>query len=303
MPTNASPEYIKAEKKYLEAVKDEERLEWLEEMIRYSPSHKGGENLRAQLRLRLKKLKEKLEKGKAKKKGSKIGIKKEDLQAVLIGYTNSGKSSLMHELTNATPEIASYDFTTKKPVIGTLVYENIPVQIIENPALGSEYFDRGLANNADTLLIVVTNIEEISEIIDRLPKAEGKKIVIYNKSDFLDDNEKRKLKATLQSKKYDFVMVSCRNHEGIEELRKKILNSFNKMRIYTKHPEKQEKESRPVIMPPGATVKDVAEKILHGFSKNVISIRIWGPSSKFGGQKVGLNHKLKSLDVVEFRTK
>ena len=56
-------------------------------------------------------------------------------------------------------------------------------------------------------------------------------------------------------------------------------------------------------MKPGATVKDVAEKILHGFSKNIKETRIWGPSSKFSGQKVGLNHKLKDLDTVEFKTK
>ena len=31
--------------------------------------------------------------------------------------------------------------------------------------------------------------------------------------------------------------------------------------------------------------------------------RIWGPSSKFSGQVVGLKHVLKDMDVVEFKTK
>jgi len=47
----------------------------------------------------------------------------------------------------------------------------------------------------------------------------------------------------------------------------------------------------------------VAEKILKGFSEKVKETKIWGPSSKFPGQIVGLNHKLRDLDVVEFKTK
>ena len=56
-------------------------------------------------------------------------------------------------------------------------------------------------------------------------------------------------------------------------------------------------------MNPNSTVKDVAEKILHGFSERVKETKITGPSSKFPNQKVGLQHQLKDLDVVEFRTR
>ena len=77
---------------------------------------------------------------------------------------------------------------------------------------------------------------------------------------------------------------------------------FEKLRVYTKEPGK-EKSKNPIIFEPGATTKDVAEKILKGFSKKVKETKIWGPSSKFPGQIVGLNHKLKDLDVVEFKTK
>ena len=60
---------------------------------------------------------------------------------------------------------------------------------------------------------------------------------------------------------------------------------------------------KPIIMKKGSTLKDIAEKILKGFSKNVKETKIWGPSSKFPGQKIGLAHKLKDLDVVEFKTR
>ena len=63
MPINAHPEYLAAEKEYLAAYALEDKIEKLKKMISVSPSHKGAENLRAQLRNRLKRLIEKQEKG------------------------------------------------------------------------------------------------------------------------------------------------------------------------------------------------------------------------------------------------
>ena len=90
--------------------------------------------------------------------------------------------------------------------------------------------------------------------------------------------------------------------ENIELLKKKIFDGFNKIRIFTKEPGKNKSE-KPIIMEPFSNVKDVAEKIFKGFSKNVVETKIWGPSSKFPEQKVGLNHVLKDMDVVEFKTR
>ena len=59
----------------------------------------------------------------------------------------------------------------------------------------------------------------------------------------------------------------------------------------------------PMVMPPESTVKDVAERILKGFANKVKETKITGPSSKFPNQKVGLSHKLKDLDVIEFHTR
>ena len=301
MPINAHPDYIAAEKEYHLAQTPEQKIEKLKKMISLAPKHKGAENLRAQLRGRLKKFKEQAIKSKKIGKSTKTGIKKEDMQVVIIGMTNTGKSSLLSLLTNAKPEIASHNFTTKKPIPGMMEHHQTNIQLIEIPAIESEYYDKGLVNTADTVLILITDLKQIKNIEKELSHARGKKLLVFNKIDELNENEKTKLSATLSSKKYNFVLISAKNQEGIPELKDKIFQSFDKIRIYTKEPGK-EKTDKPIVFEPDAIVKDVAEKILKGFSNKIKETKIWGPSSKFPGQKVGLQHELKDLDVVEFKT-
>lgn len=300
--TNQSPFYKKAELMFLQSKTNEEKLKWLEEMMRECPKHKSSEKMLANLKTRYIKLKEKIESQKKSGKSKRSGIKKEDMQVIVVGKTNSGKSSLLKSLTNTFPEIADYNFTTKFPIVGMSKISETQVQIIENPAINSEFYDKGLTNSADTILILINSLKEIEEINPLLEKSSAKKIIVFNKSDKFNLDEIRKIEATLKSKKYNFAIISTKTRENIEELKEKIFQSFDKIRVYTKEPGK-EKSPKPIILLPESTIENVAEKILKGFSKNVKETKIWGPSSKFAGQKVGLKHKLRDLDVVEFKTR
>lgn len=305
MPINASYEFAAAEKRFYSAQTDDEKLLGLEEMIRTMPTHKGAEALRANLRTRYKKLKEEiaLKKKRKKSSGNQVSIKKGDMQATLVGLTNSGKSSILRVLTNANPLIADYGFTTKQPEIGIMNHETCPIQIVDLPAIGADSFETGIINTSDSALIVVDKIEDINEVRKVLDKFTGEQIIILNKIDLLDENSKRKLRETLKTKKYNFVMISTRNLEGIQELKEKIFRSFKKIRVYTKQPNKREHDNDPVIMPPNSTVQDIARIIFKGKLNIIKRARIWGPSSKFGGQEVGLKHELKDKDVLEFATR
>ncbi len=299
MPVNAHPEYVAAEKRYSLSKTDEERLAALEEMVRTMPKHKSAEALRRNIRTRYKKLKEKLEGKKKKQKAarSKKGIRKEEMQAVLVGLTNSGKSSLLSSLTNAKPKISPIPFTTKEITIGMMDYEKVKIQLIDMPSINLKEFDRGIANDTDILLIIITRPEELGKILPFLKKSHGKKLVILNKIDLL--NKKQISKFSNELSKYDPLFISIKNKQNINELKKRIFLSFNKVRVYTKQNNQISKE--PVVLDEGSIIKDVAEKIRKKFSSQVREARITGPSAKFPNQKVSLEHKVKDGDMVEFK--
>jgi hypothetical protein len=52
MPTNLPPDYFVVEKLYRQAETNEEKIAYLEQMLRIIPKHKGTDHLRADLRRR-----------------------------------------------------------------------------------------------------------------------------------------------------------------------------------------------------------------------------------------------------------
>jgi len=298
--TNQSPEYITAEKRFLLTTTSDEKLECLGEMLKYVPKHKAGEAMRANLRTRYKKLKQSIEKSKKAGKSKKQGIKKSEMQALLIGFPNTGKSSIFNTLTNQKAKIAQTPFTTCEPKLGTLNFEDVKIQLIDIQPFPNH--DQGLINSTDTLLITIDNLNQIEKSLESLKKSKAKKIFIFNKTDLLDEKEKRKIKETLKTKKLDHFFFSAVNPQNTEELKQKIFQSFPIIRVYTKEPHKQVTKN-PLILEQNSTVADVAEKILHGMSKKIKKAKIWGPSSKFAGQPVGLEHVLKDKDTLEMQIK
>ncbi len=316
MPININDQdYVQAERDYYEADSLEEKLTALKKMISHMPGHKGAEKLRAQLRTRYKKLESEITKKKKSGKTTQVGIKKQGHQVVILGKTNSGKSTLLSILTNAEPKISEIKFSTQEPTIGMTTIETVEMQLIENPAPESDYYDKGLTNSADAIILLINSLEELENLKPLLEKATTKQIILYNDKTHLSEKELRKLNAKMKSKKMNYLIMNFEKIlnkklidkkieiQELKELENKLFETFDKIRIYTKEPEKEKKSNKPVILNQDSTVKDVAEKILKGFSKKIKQTKIWGPSSKFSGQIVGLNHKLKDLDVVEFKTK
>ena len=302
MPINAGYEYLNAEKAYLEAQTLDEKIHCLEEMIRTAPKHKGSENLLAGLKTRLKKFLEKKEKGRSVGKSSRKTIKKEGYQCALIGLPNAGKSALLASLTNAQPYISALPFTTQEPEIGTLDYQGVKAQIVDLPAVNGEAFDIGLVNTADCLLLVIEKLEDLPQLEQYLTRAHGTRLIIITKIDLLSEEQRRKLEMTVKSKRLNAILVSITKNENINKVKEQIVKGMYIIRVYTKEPGKPP-ATLPVVLPEGATVYNVAESILKGFSTKVKESRLTGPSSKFPNQRVGLSHMLKDKDIIEFHTK
>ncbi len=301
MPINASHEFFEAEKKYLSAETIEEKIKCLEELIRKAPKHKGSENLLSELKSRLKRLREKSERSRKIGKGKK-GIRKEGYQVVIVGKANSGKSALLGALTNAKPIVSDVMFSSREPEIGTMEYEGVKAQIVDLPAIDGKDFELSIVHGTDCVLIVAENFDDFADVEKSVGKITGRKIFVFNKIDLLDDAEKRKLDAKCKSKRLEYVLVSAVNGEGIWDLKEKIFSGMGVIRVFLKEPGK-EASKVPAVLREGASVKDAAESIYKGFSRQVKETRLTGPSGKFANQKVGLTHRLKDKDVLEFHTK
>lgn len=288
MPVNAGPEYFVAEKRFHEAKKREEKIAALEEMIRKLPKHKGAENVLAQLKKRLARLKKETSVKAATK--PRFVIKKEGAaQVCIIGLTKSGKSTLLQQLTNVKTEVADYPYTTKLPVVGMMNFGDVQVQMIEIPST----FDAdttSILHTCDLILILLDltqdvdrQIKELTDILSER-KLDNKKILFaLNKCDLRNFNQG--------------LAISAKEKIGLEELKEAMWSRFGLIRVYTKSPGKP-KVIPPITLPKDAAVRDVAKCVHKDFLKNFRFARVFD-SSPFSGQKVGLDFKLKDLDVIE----
>jgi hypothetical protein len=299
MPVNAGAEYLVAEKKYLGASSKEEKIKALEEMIRALPKHKGSENLLSELKRRLAKLKKEAEVAKKSGKSKpKFSIRKEGAATIcLIGQTKSGKSSLLNSLTNAHAEVAEYPYTTKLPEVGMMEYEDVQLQLIEIPSIfDSEVLS--LLEMADEVLILIDSTKDIDEQRKELFGVLNKSFDVQEKPYFFIFS---KIDLKKIPEDYGYLEISTKSRKNLEELKKMIWEKLELIRIYTKEPGKP-KVVPAIAFKKGATIKDVAKSVHKDFLKDFNFARVFN-STPFSGQKVGLDFKLKDLDVVEIHTK
>ena len=181
-------------------------------------------------------------------------------------------------------------------------YEGVSAQIVDLPPILGKDFDMSIVHTADLIIIVVEKIEDFNLFSNILEHCRGKRIIAVNKIDLLDNEELRKLEARLKSKKKEFILISSLNGYGIPQLKQKIFESMDKIRVYTKEPGKAP-SNQPIVLSRDSNVKDVAESIYKGFSKIIVETKLTGPSGKFANQRVGLSHVLKDKDVLEFKTR
>jgi len=105
-------------------------------------------------------------------RGTAYSIEKEGAgQLVVVGPPNTGKSSLVAALTNATPEIAEFPHSTWKPTPGMVNFENIQFQLIDTPPLSKDYTDPWMADliRRTDILILLFSYQFFTKTSDTRP--------------------------------------------------------------------------------------------------------------------------------------
>ncbi|MBS7249753.1 MAG: 50S ribosome-binding GTPase [Candidatus Freyarchaeota archaeon] len=171
MPINLNPEAQVALRRLEEAETKEEKIAAIQELLKCMDKHKGTENFVNQLKKRLAKLRAEVEKEKARKYGrtQDFSIKKQGAgQVILVGLTNTGKSTILNYLTGAKAKVGGYPFTTTRPEVGILDFNSVPIQIVESPALfeGCRSSENGpqifsTVRNADSIVLVIDLSQDV----------------------------------------------------------------------------------------------------------------------------------------------
>lgn len=152
----------------------------------------------------------------------------------LLGLPNAGKSSLLRQVSNATPKVADYAFTTVKPHVGVVWYQkydsfvmaDIP-GLIEGASLGQGMGDKFLKHltRCKVLLHVIDATLPISEQLETIEKEikayghdlhEKPRYIALNKIDLLDSSELKEILSSLEGKQV--FQISAMIGEGIPEL-------------------------------------------------------------------------------------
>jgi uncharacterized protein len=327
MPANLTPQYYEAEKVYRQARTPAEKIEALETMLAVMPKHKGTDHLKAELRARIAGITEQAQRQVGASRTQLYVVRREGAgQIALVGMPNAGKSQLLASLTEATPKVAEYPFTTQLPQPGMMNVGNAPVQIVDLPPVvvgDTPPWQRALMRQADVLLLVLDLSEDplgeweglCQEItaMHLLKVAPGKEppdaetgapkvaVIAGTKLDVPGAADNFELLRLELGDELPMIAVSGQTGAGLDALGQLLFESLDVIRVYAKPPGKPLDRSKPFTLPRGSTVDDLADSIHHELREKLRYATLWGASSKFDGQRVGREHVLEDEDVVELR--
>jgi ribosome-interacting GTPase 1 len=322
MPANLTPQYFEAEKNFRMAKTPLEKIAALEEMLAVMPKHKGTDHLRAELRTRIAKLTQSLDKKTATQRASMLIEKVGAAQVALVGLPNSGKSQILDSVTKAAPAVADYPFTTQNATPGMMAFENTQIQLIDTPPLSEqppEWWLMNIIKRADGLMLVVDlsidPLPQMETLIDILSEKKiglgeditdtgeeemiyrKKALVVGNKSDMDESGRNFRALKNKYGEQLPVIAISALG-EGLDELSLETFRMLDIIRVYTKTPGSKTDYTDPIILDKGSTLESAAASVHKDFAKKMKYARIWG-SGKHDGVMARRDHVLQDGDVIE----
>jgi len=206
------------------------------------PGESALENDRRRIREKISLVKKKLDEVSQHRAQHRQSRKRNEIPSfALIGYTNSGKSSLLNRLTGAQVVAKNMVFATLDPTTRKVFLDDGPPAVVTDtvgfirklPPQLIEAFKATLeeSSEADILLHVVDlsspNMERQIEVIESLMKEfkwEDKKIIhVFNKVDIAPVDRQFRVKH------FPRVFVSALTGQGFDQLKKLMSDSINEM--------------------------------------------------------------------------
>ena len=161
----------------------------------------------------------------------------------IIGLPNAGKSSLLASMTSANPKIANYKFTTINPNLGVASYDDKEVTLADIPGLiEGAHTGTGLGikflkhiERCKTLLHLIDITEDdlfisYNQVRKELSKyskdlVKKKEIVVLNKIDLIDEEEKKENIKKLKNKlKKNIFLMSTMDKKSVSDIKSKLVN-------------------------------------------------------------------------------
>ncbi len=161
----------------------------------------------------------------------------------IIGLPNAGKSSLLASMTSANPKIANYKFTTINPNLGVASYDDKEVTLADIPGLiEGAHTGTGLGikflkhiERCKTLLHLIDITEDdlfisYNQVRKELSKyskdlVKKKEIVVLNKTDLIDEEEKKeKIKKLKNKLKKNIFFMSTMDKKSVTDIKSKLVN-------------------------------------------------------------------------------
>ena len=238
-----------------------------------------------------------------------IAVRREGAaQIALVGPPNVGKSSLLQALSDIQIKTGDYAFTTLRPVPALTRIGGVLVQLVEIPGLiegaaedrGGGRALLGVLRFADAIVYCARADGDIAdlEVVRAEVAAAGidkPSLLAATRADEAEEGSVSRLAAAVPE--LPVVAVSILDDASLDRLRDAIwqLTGLIRVRLRTNGVT----EAEPLAMEPGSTVADVADAVHHDLAQAFSGARVWGPSARFDGQRVGRDHAVVDGDAVE----
>ena len=121
-------------------------------------------------------------------------------------------------------------------------------------------------------------------------------ILLINKVDLAIPNIVAGLKERYMT--YHPLAISVHEKQGVEAIKVRLFKTLRFIRIYLKPQGSKADLDEPMVVKSGTDVEAICNNIHRDFVEQFRYAYVWGPSSKFPGQKVGLNHVLSDGDIL-----